>query len=208
MAFDLQRTVPAVSDEAAWPEDAIEIGRIADAWGIKGWFKVQAYSADAQALFSSRRWFLKPGDDRKPAAALPPAAKAGTLPSVLKILSVRDHGEGIVASAEGVADRSAAEALRGARIFVSRAAFPKTDPDEYYWVDLIGLAVLNRQGEALGTVIDLLDTGPHSVLRIAPPGLTPPIKPDQERLVPFVAAFVDQVDLEQRRILVDWGLDY
>jgi 16S rRNA processing protein RimM len=200
--------VSSGSEELAWPEDAVEIGRIADAWGIKGWFKVQAYSADAQALFSSRRWFLKPGDDKKPAAALGAAAKARPLPPVLKILSVRDHGEGIVASAEGVADRSAAEGLRGARICVSRAAFPGTDPDEYYWVDLIGLAVFNRQGEALGTVIDLLDTGPHSVLRIAPPGLTPPIKPDQERLVPFVAAFIDQVDLEQRRILVDWGLDY
>jgi 16S rRNA processing protein RimM len=208
VASDPQRSVPAGSEETAWPEDAIEIGRIADAWGIKGWFKVQAYSADAQALFSSRRWFLKPGDDKKPVAPVGAAAKTGPLPPVLKILSVRDHGEGIVASAEGVADRSAAEALRGARIFISRAAFPKTDPDEYYWVDLIGLDVVNRQGEALGTVIDLLDTGPHSVLRIAPPGLTPPIKPDQERLVPFVSAFIDQVDLEQRRISVDWGLDY
>lgn len=189
--------------EPTWPVDAVEVGRVLDAWGIKGWLKIQSYSNDAQALFSSRRWFLQPGEG-KPVVA---AAKQ-VLPPVLKILSVRDHGEGIVANAEGIADRSGAEALRGARIFVSRASFPKADPDEYYWVDLIGLTVVNRQGEILGEVSALMDTGPHSVLRITPPGLTPPIKPDQERLVPFVSAFVDDVSLSERRITVDWGLDY
>jgi len=192
--------------EPAWPDDAVEVGRVLDAWGIKGWVKVQSYSGDAQALFSSRRWFLKPSEEG--AAARLAAAKARPLPPVLKILAVRDHGEGIVANAEGVADRNGAEALRGARIFVSRAQFPKADPDEFYWVDLIGLTVVNRQGETLGEVVGLMDTGPHSVLRIVPPGLTPPVKPDQERLVPFVSAFVDDVSLDQRRITVDWGLDY
>lgn len=205
MASDAQHPLAAGSEELAWPDDAIEVGRILDAWGVKGWFKVQAYSADAQALFSARRWLLKPPEDR-PAA--PVAAKAGRLPSVLKILSIRDHGEGIVANAEGVLDRNGAEALRGARIFASRSSFPQTDPDEYYWIDLIGLNVVNRQGDDLGQVVGLLDTGPHSVLRIVPAGLKPPVKPDQERLVPFVATFVDDVDLTLRRITVDWGLDY
>lgn len=195
----------AASMEPAWPDDAIEVGRILDAWGVKGWFKVQSYSLDAQALFSARRWFLKPSEQAKPAPAVK-SAKA--LPALLKILSLREHGDGLVGNAEGVQDRGAAEALRGARIFVSRSVFPKADPDEYYWVDLIGLTVVNRQGEILGTVSDLMDTGPHSVLRIVPPELTPPIKPDQERLIPFVAAFVDDVNLQERRITVDWGLDY
>ncbi|MDN3921925.1 ribosome maturation factor RimM [Roseateles violae] len=192
------------SDELAWPEDAIEVGRILDAWGVKGWIKVQAYSSDAQALFSSRRWFLQPPEESKPLMAKPKTA----LPQLLKILAVRDHGEGIVAGVQGVNDRNGAEALRGARIFISRSAFPSADPNEYYWVDLIGLNVVNRQGETLGEVVGLIDTGPHSVLRIVPPGLTAPVKPDQERLIPFVAAFVDDVDLEQRLITVDWGLDY
>ena len=68
--------------------------------------------------------------------------------------------------------------------------------------------MVNRQGETLGEVVGLMDTGPHSVLRIVPPGLSAPVKPDQERLVPFVSAFVDTVSLEERRITVDWGLDY
>jgi 16S rRNA processing protein RimM len=197
---------PTDTEALVWPEDAIEVGCILDAWGVKGWIKVQAYSADAEALFSSRRWFL-----RQPEGALPALAKAGfksAAPRLLKILAIREHGEGIVASVQGVADRNSAEALRGARIFISRAAFPSADPNEYYWVDLIGLNVVNRQGEALGTVEGLIDAGPHSVLRITPPGMFAPIKPELERLVPFVATFVDAVDLEQRQITVDWGLDY
>ena len=131
---------PAGSEEPAWPADAIEVGCILDAWGVKGWIKVQAYSSDAQALFSSRRWFLRPLDGNGQVGA-----KAGfksSLPRLLKILAVREHGEGIVASVQGVADRNDAEALRGARIFISRAAFPAADPNEYYWVDLIGLNVV------------------------------------------------------------------
>lgn len=190
-----------LATDPAWPEDAIEVGRVLDAWGIKGWIKILSHSTDPQALFASRRWFLKPSEQ-----ALP--GKPSVVPPVLKILSVRDHSDGIVAQAEGISDRNAAEALRGARLFVSRSIFPQPDPDEFYWVDLIGLTVVNREGQTLGVVLDLIDTGPHCVLRIVPPGLVAPVKPDQEVLVPFVSAFVDTVDLQGRRITVDWGLDY
>jgi 16S rRNA processing protein RimM len=194
----------ATGDTPAWPEDAVEVGRIVDAWGVKGWIKVQPFAADPQALFSSRRWFLQPpepsGGPRRPASA-------GTIPPLLKITQAKHHGDGVVALAQDVVDRSGAEALRGARIFVSRASFPSADPDEYYWVDLIGLTVVNLQGETLGTVAGLLDTGPHSVLRIAPLDADPKDEAAQ-RLVPFVAAYVSDVSLAERRITVDWGLDY
>lgn len=196
-----QAPEPNLATDPAWPEDAIEVGRVLDAWGIKGWMKILSHSTDPQALFASRRWFLKPSEQ-----ALP--GKPSAVPPVLKILSVRDHSDGIVAQAEGISDRNAAEALRGARLFVSRSTFPQPDPDEFYWVDLIGLTVVNREGQTLGEVLDLIDTGPHCVLRIVPPGLVAPVKPDQEVLVPFVSAFVDTVDLQARRITVDWGLDY
>jgi len=191
--------------DTAFPADAIEVGRIADAWGIKGWVKVQSFSANADALFASRRWFLKPAEDKKPVVAV---KAQQSLPPLLKILACRDHGDTIVANAEGVADRNSAEALRGARIFVSRSQFPSADPGEYYWIDLIGLNVVNREGEALGTVLGLMDTGPHSVLRIAPVGADDKLKPEQERLIPFVGAFVIDVSLENKLITVDWGLDY
>lgn len=193
----------ALGDAPAWPDDAVEVGRIIDAWGVKGWIKVQPFAAEPQALLSSRRWFLKPAE----AIAGKRAPAGASLPPLLKIVQAKPHGEWVVAQAHDLGDRSGAEALKGARIFVARASFPSADPDEYYWVDLIGMAVVNLQGERLGTVTGLLDTGPHSVLRIAPDGPAPVDEKD-ERLVPFVAAYVLDVSLADRRITVDWGLDY
>lgn len=190
--------------EPVWPDDAVEVGCIVDAWGIKGWIKVQPYAADPQALFASKRWFLKP-----PASAL--GARPGSLevPTVLRIVQAKEHGDGIVAQAKEIPDRSAAEALHGSRIFVARHSFPSVDADEYYWVDLIGLTVVNRQSEALGSVVGLLDTGPHSVLRVAPDAVAQgKTAQERERLIPFVSAYVDSVSLAERRIVVDWGLDY
>jgi 16S rRNA processing protein RimM len=193
--------VAASPDEAAWPEDAVEVGRIVDAWGVKGWIKVQPYSASPEALFSSRRWFLQPPETPRPPG---PAQAGAPLPALLRITQAREHGSLVVASAQEVPDRTAAEALKGARVFVPRSSFPSTDEGEYYWVDLIGLAVVNRQGEALGTVADLFDTGAHCVLRVLDDSRQPAV----ERLIPFVSAYIDDVDRARRRILVDWGLDY
>jgi 16S rRNA processing protein RimM len=203
MAAPVAGQAPADGQDGApaFPPDAVEVGRVVDAWGVKGWIKVQAFAADPQALFSSRRWFLQADE------AAGPKRPAASFPPLLKVTQVRRHGDVVVAQVQDVADRSAAEALRGARVFVSRASFPSADPDEYYWVDLIGLAVFNLQGESLGTVTGLLDTGPHSVLRIAPEGADPGDEA-AERLVPFVAAYVVDVRLPERRIVVDWGLDY
>ena len=207
---------PAGAD-LAWPDDAIEVGRIVDAWGLKGWLKVQPFASDPQALFSSRRWFLLPSEK----AAMAPLPSSRAIPSLLKITQVKDHGEVVVALAQEVPDRTSAEALRGARVFIGRASFPTASPDEFYWVDLIGLHVVNRDGESLGTVAGLIDTGPHSVLRVTPYALpldpaTPETAPgpavnsehEAERLIPFVGAYVDEVSLERRLITVAWGLDY
>ena len=191
----------ADADEPAWPDDAVEVGRILDAWGVKGWFKVQPFASDPQALFSSRRWFLAPPDGPAPKRTGAPSL----LPRLLKITGARDHNDLVVAQTQDITDRAGAEALRGARVFVSRASFPTPDIDEYYWVDLIGLDVVNLQGDKLGRVVGLLDTGPHSVLRVAP---EEGAAEADERLIPFVGAYVTEVKLAERRIVVDWGLDY
>jgi len=182
-------------EAAELPADAIEVGRIADAWGIKGWFKVLPHSADPEALFSSKHWFL-----------LPTERGAQTFIGVAR-LSVKEakvHSDTVVATAHGVDDRTAAEALRGSRIFISRSNFPKAADDEYYWVDLIGLDVINREDVALGVVKELLSTGAQTVLVMdyQEDGKT------SERMIPFVAAYVDDVDLKARRIRVDWQADY
>jgi 16S rRNA processing protein RimM len=177
--------------EPAWPADAVEVGVVIGAWGIRGAIKVKPHAADPQALLGSRHWFL--GASEGPAAS--------QAPQHCGVVQARVHADGIVAQLREVPDRSAAEGLKGVRIFVSRAEFPKTTSDEFYWVDLIGLAVVNREGEPLGSVSGLIDTGAHSVLRVA-------TGDEDERLIPFVDAYVDSVDLAARRIVVDWGLDY
>jgi 16S rRNA processing protein RimM len=182
-------------ESAELPADAIEVGRIADAWGIKGWFKVLPHSASPEALFSSKRWFLQPSER---------GAKTFTGTVLLKIIEAKEHSDSVVAMAQEVPDRNTAELLKGARIFVSRVSFPTPATDEYYWVDLIGLDVVNREGVALGAVRELLHTGPQTVLVLA-------YEEDgkaQERMIPFVSAYIDTVDLAGRRITADWQPDY
>jgi 16S rRNA processing protein RimM len=183
-------------EPAELPADAVEVGRIHDAWGIKGWFKVLPHSASPEALFSSKRWFLQPSEK----AAKPPFT--GTV--LLRIREAKEHSDSVVAFAQEVDDRSAAEALKGSRVFIPRSSFPTAGDDEYYWVDLIGLAVFNREGLHLGDVRDLMATGPQTVLVV---GYDEAGKP-AERMIPFVSAYVDQVDLAARRITVDWQPDY
>jgi len=182
-------------ESAELPVDAIEVGRIADAWGIKGWFKVLPYSASPEALFSSKRWFLQPAER---------GAKTFSGTVLLKVKEAKEHSDSVVATSAEVPDRNAAELLKGARIFVSRASFPTPETDEYYWVDLIGLDVVNREGVALGAVRELLHTGPQTVLVLAyeEEGKA------KERMIPFVSAYIDTVDLAGRRITADWQPDY
>lgn len=201
-------------DGTPWPDDAVEVARVVDAWGIKGGIKLQPFSSDPQALFCTKKWFVRPSD--KPAgvarparsAAAPAAASRLSEPRLLQVKTAREQGEVIVATLEAVDSRDEAEALKGARVFVSRSAFPTPDPDEFYWIDLIGLSVVNREGQALGTVVDLLDTGPHCVLRCQIEGQTAGPDESGERLIPFVSAYIDSVSLADRRIVADWGLDY
>ena len=189
----------ASPDEPDFPADAIEVARIGDAWGVKGWFKVVPFSSDPQAIFSSRRWFIKAP---VPAGVGVQLAVKPALPGWLRISGIKEHGDSVVAQAQGVESRADAQALRGARVFVGRSSFPTQGSDEFYWVDLLGLQVVNRRDEFLGVVVGLIETGPQSVLRVA-------AGPESvERLIPFVAAYVDEVSLERKRIQVDWELDY
>ena len=182
-------------ESADLPADAVEVGRIADAWGIKGWFKVLPYSASPEALFSYKRWFLQPSER---------GAKTFSGTVLLKIIEAKDHSDTVVASAQAIGDRTAAEALKGARIFVARSSFPTPDPDEFYWVDLIGLDVINREGVALGQVKELMHTGPQTVLVLS----YQDGDAVKERMIPFVGVYIDAVDLTARRITADWQADY
>ena len=182
-------------EPAELPKDAIEVGRVAEAWGIKGWFKVLPYSGDPEALFTSKLWFMLPTEK---------GLKTFDGVAQLSVKEIKSHSGSLVACAAGVSDRTDAEALRGARIFIARSNFPASAIDEFYWVDLIGLDVVNRENEPMGVVRELMSTGPQTVLVLEylEDGKT------LERMIPFVSVYVDSVDLQARQIVVDWQADY
>ncbi|NYH13366.1 ribosome maturation factor RimM [Paraburkholderia bryophila] len=180
----------------SWPADVVEVGKIVDAYGLKGWVKVAAH-ADAghggDALLSAKRWWLMQGHERR------------STPS----LQAKTHSDSVVAQLGGVADRDVALAMRGTRIYISRSEFPALEADEFYWVDLLGLDVVNVAGVHLGKVADMIDNGAHSVLRIEYPATDKSGKPvTGERLIPFVGVFVKTVDQTAGLITVDWEADY
>ena len=190
---------------SALPDDAIEVGRVLDAWGVKGWLKILPHSSAPEALFSAGTWFLQP-----PEAKFRPGFNAFTGTVSVSIDEAKTHSDSVVAKLKGMDDRTPAEALRGARIFLPRSSFPAASADEYYWVDLIGLNVVNREGVGLGCVRDLMATGPQSVLCVEyvvpAEGDAAPVA--AERMIPFVSVYIDKVDIAGKLITVDWQPDY
>ena len=181
---------PSRTTEAS-PPDLILVGRVGEAFGLKGGVHLIPYSAEAVALQAARQWWLEgPGKQ--------------ALRSI-EVLSAKTHGDGLTAQLIGVADRDAAQKLKGAMVYVPRSRFPVLDDDEYYWTDLIGLEVVTVAGQRLGTVSAMIESGAHPILDVVGEGDDD--KPVQ-RLIPFVGVYVKSVQRDERRIVVDWGLDF
>ena len=169
--------------------------------GVQGAFRVRPHSGSADVLLGTTRWFAQLQPDTKGRFSPPPTSG----PVVeLAIRDVEPLGGELSARVAQIASRDAADPLRRADLFVARSDFPPLPDGQYYWIDLIGLRVANRQSEALGVVRDLMETGPHQVLVVG----TDEAPDAQPRLIPFVPAWVDDVDLQARQITVDWQLDY
>lgn len=175
------------------PDDLTQVGFVYGAYGVAGWVRVRPFSEDADALLNVETWWLD-----KP-----------TVQDV-EVKQVKLHGGDVCAQLAGVNDRNAAEALKGAAVSVPRSQFPALSADEFYWADLIGLEVVNLQGEHLGQVTDMMSNGPQSILRIKPVAAADadPEVVAQERLIPFVDQFIIKVDKAAKTITADWGLDY
>lgn len=182
------------------PKDLIELGYVAGAYGVGGWLKVQPYSCHTDTLLVVKQWWLLPPEKSN--------QQKGKRFIPLPLLASRTHSGMILAQVKGLTDRTVAQSLKGATVWVSRSMFPATADGEYYWTDLIGLIALNLQGTLLGTVIGLVENGAHPILRISPARIDPAEMADDELLVPFVAAYVHDVDLSNQRIYLDWESDY
>ncbi len=184
-----------VYQDAPVPDDLIDVGFIAGAYGVHGWLKAQSHSSDAAAMLSASTWWLKP----RTASGTPGA------PAMVRVKQAREHSGTVVVQLENLTDRTLAERMKGSVVAVRRADFPAPEEGEFYWIDLIGANVTNLQEESLGVVEGLVDNGAQQILRVV---LVAADGSKEERLIPFVDAYVRSVDAGEGRIGVDWGLDY
>ena len=143
------------------------------------------------------------GDDPQSWAAVPKwwVAREGEPWRECGLKGLKIQGKGWVVALDCIPDRSTAESMKGVLVGLPRDVLPATKTDEFYWSELIGLQVINAQGEVLGRVDGLLETGANSVLRVIADDKT-------ERLLPFVASVVLNVERDDGLIRVEWGSDW
>jgi len=176
------------------------MGLLRGAYGLRGWCRVEPFSAEAQVLRSARTWWLSPPGT---------TAIAASVPVRLRVTAVRAHGGGLVAKWRGCEDPETAESLKGWRVGVPRSAFPGVPPGQFYWVDLVGARVVNRAGQCLGSVQGLRNNGAHDLLVVAR-------EEDSARsdargnplLIPVVLAYVEEIDPAAQVIRVDWDAQW
>ena len=172
----------------------VPVGTVGRAHGVRGWVRVRSDMEPPEDLLRHDTWLLERAGAWRPAA----------------VRAARTHGAALVAHFEGIEDRDAAAELAGTRLGLPRDAFPVLDDGQYYWVDLIGLEVLDEGGESLGVVRKMIETGANDVMVVGPgPGLGGPAAPGgaraAERVIPFVTGdVIREVDLGAGRIRVSW----
>lgn len=173
--------MPTEGDEQCF----VTLGRVSGAHGIQGWVKVHSDTSPRENIVNYSPWQLERNGERR----------------TIKVKTGRLQGKGVVAKLEGCNDRDAAEALVGYDIRVPRSQLPETtEPGEYYWADLVGLTVVTVDGQELGTIDQLFETGSNDVIVV---------KGDRERLVPYIwEQVVKDVDLGTGVMQVDWDPDF
>ncbi|MDR1163077.1 MAG: ribosome maturation factor RimM [Candidatus Accumulibacter sp.] len=186
-----EESLPENPPPAPRADEIAVFGKVIDAYGLRGAIKLRPFVDDLPAWARLPEWCLgAEGRENDPDA---------WRSFRVARCDVRDRL--LIAELSGIADRSAAESLRGMLVGVPRAGLPPTDEDEFYWDDLIGLAVENLNEQPIGVVHGLIETPANDVLRVVDGA-------GRERLLPFVAPVVLDVDRIRRRIRVDWELDW
>jgi len=166
-------------------KQGVELGRVSGLFGVKGWVKVFSHTEPSGNILNYSPWYLQL-DGRWQA---------------FKLKQGKVHGKGIIAQLESCSDRDEAARLVGATIAVDRSQLDELPEHEFYWSDLIGLLVVTAEGDELGRVDHLLETGANNVLVIK-------AKDGQEHLIPYIYGDVVQaVDLAEGRLQVDWELE-
>jgi 16S rRNA processing protein RimM len=163
--------------------EPILLGKISGVFGVAGWVKLFSYTEPREAILEYQDCVVQ---------------QDGSW-GRLHWKAGRRQGKTVVASLDGIDDRDKAESLIGANIGIWREDLPATAQSEFYWTDLEGLSVVNKEGRQLGKVDYLLATGANDVLVV---------QGDQEILIPFIhGRYVINVDLADGVIQVDWEWD-
>jgi len=171
------------SAEAGDTQRVVVLGRVNGAFGVTGWVKVQSYTDPVDNILDYKIWQLR--------------TRTGWSP--IEVLEGRVTNKGIQARFAGVTGRDAAAELRGADIGVWRSELPQLEAGEYYWEDLLDLEAFTPGGERLGKVDHFSETPAHPLLIV---------KGEREHWIPLVKGRIKSVDVAQRRVVVDWGLDW
>lgn len=147
--------------------------------GIKGWVKLKIFSADPEGLADFAPFYDATGQ------------------RTFELLAVQPHGNTYLAVIDGVADRNAAEALRGAKLYLLRENLPDIDEDDtFYHVDLIGLAAQWPDGRPMGKVVNVANFGAGDLLEIRPTR-------GASFYVPFTNEVVPDVDMTKKIVTID-----
>ncbi len=162
----------------------VEVGRVAGVYGVRGWLRIQSHTDVPSALLDYRPWRLR--------------GPHGVWDEVA-VEEAKPHGRGFLVRLAACESREDAERYRGAVIEVPMSVLPALAPGEFYWAELVGLAVETLAGQALGVVRSLLATGANDVLIVTG---------ERERLIPYVPEVVRRVDLDGQRLVVAWDPDF
>lgn len=164
-------------------EAYITIGKIGATYGVFGWLKIQSFTEFGASILSYQPWYL----------SSPPSS---TQHRQLEIEDAKPYKNSVIVKFKGIDSPEAARLLTGQQIEIKREQLPTLAKNEYYWSDLEGLTVINKDGTVLGKVIYLIATGSNDVLVV---------KGKKEIGIPFLlGSVILQVDLEQQQIHVDW----
>ena len=162
----------------------INVGKISGVFGIKGWVKVFSFTDTRENILNYSPWLLKKDSETR----------------LVNVIDGNLQGKAVVAQLDGVNDRDQAASLMGWDIFITPDQLPKAAKNEYYWSDLIGLAVETNLGIQLGTVDSLLETGANDVVIV---------KGERERAIPFLQGkTIINIDLDAGKMVVDWDPDF
>lgn len=170
-------------------EDLIVLGKITSVHGVRGEVKIYSFTDPIDNLLDYTAWTLKRDGEVKQ----------------VELVSGRLQGKILVAKLKGLDDREVARTFAGFDICVPRALLPDLDDGEYYWHQLEGLKVIDLQGQLLGRLDHLLETGSNDVMVVKP---CPGSLDDRERLLPYTEQCVQKVDLAAGEMRVDWDADF